>query len=315
MMDDTSGSRRPATLSSDEWISQSRLVLAYDPVGVDPGAFVGWLRPFSLFGMQAFDWACNVPRIDRTQQHTRIDGLEDFSALFPLTGRSALDHNKSLLELGVGDVILLDPTRPGTVVREHGVARHLLLHLPRRELVSHLGFEPAGGLLGRKGVAGRLLFQLISEAVGDQGELSDAAEPHMRLAIYDLLAAVFSTSEQRPASAHTDKLFASICHMIRNQFTDPHLSPSSVAADAGLSLRYLQKLFTARGMTCGDFIHSLRLDHASRLIARRVALQSDQPLSDVAQASGFLDYAHFSRKFRARFGHPPSLHLTSERRK
>jgi SAM-dependent methyltransferase len=41
--------------------------------------------------------------------------------------------------------------------------------------------------------------------------------------------------------------------------------------------------------------------------------QSNQPLSDIAQSSGFLDYAHFFRKFRARFGHPPSRHLTSRR--
>jgi AraC-like DNA-binding protein len=314
-MEDISEGQPPTILSSDEFISKSRLMLAYDPVGVDPGAFVGWLRPLSVYGMQAFDKACNIPRIDRTPRHTRIDGAEDYTAIFSMTGRYAIDHNEAHLELGGGDVILVDPTRPGTIVREHGVVRQLLLHLPRRELVSHLGFEPTGGLLGRRSVAGRLLFQLISEAVGDQGELSNAAEPHMRLAIYDLLAAAFSTPEQRPASAHTDKLFASICHMIRERFTDPHLSSSSVAVDAGISVRYLQKLFTARGMTCGDFIHSLRLDHASRLLARRATLQSDQPLGDISLASGFLDYAHFSRKFRARFGHSPSLHLTSRGRK
>jgi AraC-like DNA-binding protein len=45
---------------------------------------------------------------------------------------------------------------------------------------------------------------------------------------------------------------------------------------------------------------------------RRAALRSGQTLDEIARASGFLDYAHFSRKFRARFGHPPSLHGTSE---
>ena len=297
-----------ATRSSEEWISASRLVCANDPVGVDPGAFVGWLRPLNVHGLMAFDWACNIPRIERTQQHARLDGLEDYSAMIPLVGSSALDHNETRLELAVGDVVLLDPTRRGTTIREAGLARHLLLHLPRQHLISHLGFEPAGGLLGHRTIASRLLFQLVSEAVEDQEQSPDAADPHLRLAIYDLLAAAFSTPQQRPASSHTEKLFAFICHMIRERFTDPNLSPSSVAADAGISARYLQKLFIARGMTCGRLIQSLRLEHASRLIARRVALQSDQALSDIAYASGFLDYAHFSRKFRARFGHPPSVH-------
>jgi AraC-like DNA-binding protein len=110
----------------------------------------------------------------------------------------------------------------------------------------------------------------------------------------------------------TDKLFALICRVIRERFADPGLSPSGMAADAGISARYLQKLFIARGMTCVGFIQSLRLDHAARLIGRRAASQNGQTLDEIARASGFLDYGHFSRKFRARFGHPPSLHGTSE---
>jgi AraC-like DNA-binding protein len=296
---------------SDEWMSTSRLVCGLDPVEVDPGKFAGWARPVSLYGLQAIDWACNIPQIDRTQQHARFDGIEDYSAIIPLKGRSMIDHNDARIELRVGDVILVDSMHPGTVVRESGMAQHVWLHLPRRELVSHLGFEPTGGLLAHGTVASRLLFKLISEAISGQEELSDTAETHMRLAIYDLLAATFSTSKRLSASVHTDKLFASICLMIRERFADPHLSPSSVAAEAGVSVRYLQKLFTARDMKCSDFIHSLRLDHASRLIARRAALQSNRPLSDIAHASGFLDYAHFSRKFHERFGHPPSQYLTN----
>ena len=36
-----------------------------------------------------------------------------------------------------------------------------------------------------------------------------------------------------------------------------------VAAKAGISLRYLQKLFTQHGSTCSEFIYSLRLEHGS----------------------------------------------------
>jgi AraC-like DNA-binding protein len=71
---------------------------------------------------------------------------------------------------------------------------------------------------------------------------------------------------------------------------------------------YLQKLFSARGTTCSHFIHSLRLDRASRLLQRRALSGGETPLGEIAFACGFLDYAHFSRKFRQRFGHPPSAH-------
>jgi AraC-like DNA-binding protein len=79
-----------------------------------------------------------------------------------------------------------------------------------------------------------------------------------------------------------------------------------VAREAGISLRYLQKLFTERGTTCSRFIQSLRLDHAARLLNRRKLTKSGQMLTEIAYASGFHDYAHFSRTFRLRFGCAPS---------
>ena len=76
-------------------------------------------------------------------------------------------------------------------------------------------------------------------------------------------------------------------------------------------MRYLQKLFTAHGSTCSEFIYSLRLDHAAHLLHRRTSLATSQPLSEIAYACGFRDYTHFARKFRQRFGHSPGAHSES----
>jgi AraC family transcriptional activator of tynA and feaB len=80
-------------------------------------------------------------------------------------------------------------------------------------------------------------------------------------------------------------LFARICGIVRDRFADPDLDPSEVAAEGGVSLRYLQKLFTVRGTTCIHYIQSLRLDHAARLLPR-AALDVGQPLSEIAYACG-----------------------------
>jgi AraC-like DNA-binding protein len=71
------------------------------------------------------------------------------------------------------------------------------------------------------------------------------------------------------------------------------------------ALRYPQKLFTARGSTCSEFIYSLRLDLAARLLHPRASLETSQPLTEIAYACGFRDYTHFARRFRHRFGYPP----------
>jgi AraC-like DNA-binding protein len=130
----------------------------------------------------------------------------------------------------------------------------------------------------------------------------------MQLAIYDLVGALFAPTDPRPISRHSDKLFTRIRDVIRNGFADPAFGPCEAAAEVGISLRYLQKLFTERGSTCSDFIYSLRVDHAARLLERRASLGTGQPLIEIAYACGFRDYTHFSRRFHHRFGCVPSAH-------
>ena len=65
------------------------------------------------------------------------------------------------------------------------------------------------------------------------------------------------------------------------------------------------KLFTAHNSTCSHFIQSVRLDHAARLLHRRGLLNTNQPINEIAYSSGFVDYSHFARRFRRRFGRAP----------
>jgi AraC family transcriptional regulator, positive regulator of tynA and feaB len=136
-----------------------------------------------------------------------------------------------------------------------------------------------------------------------QKECAGNQRQRCQLAVYDLLGALFAPPDPLPVSRHAGRLFARIRDIIKDGFADPDFSPREVAAETGISLRYLQKLFTARGSTCSEFVSSLRLDHAARLLRRRASLGTNQPLSEIAYACGFRDYTHFARKFRHRFGH------------
>jgi AraC-like DNA-binding protein len=157
-----------------------------------------------------------------------------------------------------------------------------------------------------------LLFDLVREIGKDEGSAPSPAESYMQLAVYDLVGALFAPPDPSTASSHADKLFARIRDLIKNDFADPDLGPPEVAAKAGISLRYLQKLFTQHGSTCSEFIYSFRLQHAAHLLHRRVQLGTSQSLSEVAYACGFSDYSHFARRFRHRFGHAPGAHAVGE---
>jgi hypothetical protein len=229
----------------------------YYSEGIEPAAFIGWVRPVSARGFTATDIGCNSHRVERTYRDVRLDGADHYFVVFLVRGQLAVTHNDQNVRLAAGDVVFVDAARPVTyLVDDPGVVCNTVsLSLPRQSLVAHLGFEPPGGLHQRGGTpAGRLLFELIRDIDNDRGSPYSPADSYMQLAVYDLVGALFAPSDPWPVSSHAAKLFRRVRSVIKEGFTDPDFGPSEVAVKAGISLRYLQKLFTQHGSTCSEFI-------------------------------------------------------------
>jgi AraC family transcriptional activator of tynA and feaB len=278
----------------------------YDPVVTERKAFTGRARPRNLWGLVAMDLSCNAHRVERTERDVRHDGVDHYFALFQVAGASTIIQNDQVVQLDEGDAALVDSAQPGRHVSDEGCGRWISLQLPRRSLVSHLGFDPRDGVLRRGGTAaGRALFDLVRDADIEDGSRFSPADSYTQLAVYDLIGALLARSRPMPVSPYADKLFKLLCDIVRANFANPAFGPCEVAAEAGISLRYLQKLFTAQNSTCSHFISSVRLDHAARLLQRRKLLGTSLPLSEIAYTCGFADYTNFARQFRRRFGHAP----------
>jgi AraC-like DNA-binding protein len=287
---------------------------------IDRNAFAGWIRRVSVYGvaaaavkvqceLAAVDHGSNTCRFVRTRRAGRLADTDWYCALFQLAGRSAVTQNEHTVHLAVGDIGLFDGAWPLTRLFDNG-SQWFSIILPRQSLISHLGFEPQACLYGRGGtVAARVLRQLVLDGIGGEASIAAPAAPHMRLALYDLLGGLFAPSDPGPVSRHADRLFARIRRVIMDRCADPDFGPLEVAAETGISLRYVHKLLAARGCTCSGLIYSIRLDHAAHLLERRASLRTGQHLSEIAYACGFRDYAHFARRFRDRFGHAPGAHL------
>jgi AraC-like DNA-binding protein len=80
---------------------------------------------------------------------------------------------------------------------------------------------------------------------------------------------------------------------------DPELGMQNVAAELGISPRYLQLLFRSEGITFSEWMWRLRLE-----LCRRRLMDAARKcnIGNIAFDHGFSDFSHFSRRFRAAFG-------------
>jgi AraC-like DNA-binding protein len=304
----------PSSLDFEAWRALLRSNCGRDVEVTTPDAFAGWIRPFNASGLEATSvkirWGTEDPgrshRVERSYRDIRCDGADHYLVLFQVAGQTAMTQLDQAAQLAVGDVALVDVARPATYLSRFSSPEWLTLRLPRKSVRSHLGFEPQGGVSRQGSRASRLLFDLIRDA--DMEAASPSANIYMQFAVYDLVGALFATSNPRSLVHGSDKLFQRICGVIKDGFSDPDFGPVEVAAEAGVSLRYVHRLLTERGTTCSEFIYSRRLDHAAHLLHRKALLGTGQPLGEIAYACGFRDYAHFARRFRKRFGYSPGDH-------
>ena len=67
-------------------------------------AFIGWLRPMSVFGLTAAEVSSDAQRVERTQRDVRLDGADHYFVVFLVRGQLAMTHNDQTVRLAAGDV-------------------------------------------------------------------------------------------------------------------------------------------------------------------------------------------------------------------
>lgn len=103
-------------------------------------------------------------------------------------------------------------------------------------------------------------------------------------------------TELRPALMRAAKELAD------RRLTDPDLSPALLARELNVSVRTLQRAFTAAGESVATYIRHRRLDAAGRALT---AGHRPPTVAEVAARWQFSDSSHFVRAFKKRYGQTP----------
>jgi AraC-like DNA-binding protein len=298
----------------EQWLELLRSsCVRYDAQYDHERTFVGWVRSFTLSGLKGTDIGCNASMVERTYHYTKSDYADHFVIGQQLNGTAEVTQDNFSVRSEPGDFLLIDSSRPLQYRCASSNCNLISFHLPRRSCIARLGFEPEAGIVRRTNSLTALLLCRLFQSLRHEAIIREN-EPEVDIIVYDLVRGLFGAKNLVPMSPHNDRLFQRLCHTIKGHFTDPDIGPAELAVEVGISLRYLQKLFTCRGTTCSEYIQTLRLGHAYTLLARRAEIQGDRSICEIAWASGYRDVSYFHRVFRRRFGHSPgALHARNDR--
>ena len=102
-----------------------------------------------------------------------------------------------------------------------------------------------------------------------------------------------------------DALMEKVMRTINENLTNPDLNLEKLSQEIGISRTQLhRKMKQATGYTAGEFIRSLRMEQAARLI-----VEQKVNVSQVAYAVGFNNQTHFSTAFKKYFGMVPKAYV------
>lgn len=218
------------------------------------------------------------------------------------SGAWQVDHYGRRVDLGPGDMVLLDNRQPYSVTTEHG-SEHIVARLPIEWVRCWLPSpEAAVARVVRAGDPWHgVLEATLTEAIrDDRGD-----EAWRRLCTQQIggaLALMLGANESR-LSNHTRQLYRRIRTAIQNRFFEHELDAASVAAEVAISPRYLHKILAQEGTTYVQELFAVRLQHACALL--KDPRFAELSVSEIGWRSGFCDPSHFSRRFKAHVGQTP----------
>lgn len=277
-------------------------------VRLDDGPFDALIESADIGSLGFTKFSLRNLRAETTSQtirHEKNKTDQLFISMVVSGSVSAVQNDRSSVTVA-GDISIRDTNTPWKI--EHAdYSEVIAIAVPRIQLESVLG--SARNFVGLS-IDGHHPVTMLARSfisnflhVGDRLELR-AAE-RMAAAGIDLIAASVAErmAMETPKSLRSTVTLQRALAHIRSNINDPELSPAQIAAVVGVSLRKLQILFRQDGRNVAAWIWQQRLEQAARRLSDPA--YSHISMGELARSCGFVDQAHFSRRFRDRFGLSP----------
>ncbi|BEP15268.1 helix-turn-helix domain-containing protein [Acidothermaceae bacterium B102] len=247
-------------------------------------------------------------QLTRTPKQVRVAHLDRFSLTIMQSARwrFAQGRVETVSPVAGPGLILTDQAAPYQFHR-FGGGHTLALSVDHAALgLPHDLVRAAGGRLPSSPLFGVVAEHLTRLGGQLDGLGTGTATIAVGNAVTELLRALVVSSGQ-PAGvldSFPEAQCARINAYLEKHFRDPALTPEHIARHLHVSVRQVYAVW-ARGseLTLAQSLMQLRLEAARRELSRVDG--PSQTIASVAMRSGFVDSAHFARKFRAAYGLSP----------
>jgi len=275
--------------------------------------FQAELRSSALADLGLVEFSNAAMAVVHSADHAANANFDEVLICRQAAGHLVLEQEGRDAFLGPGDMTLLDPCLPyrGEFSAD---SRLLVVKVPRRQLEAHLG--PLRAVTARSlrpieaeiGLTSSFLAMLPSFV----DSLSPSAQEAIRNQTLDLIALCLgkAAGEKAPSASSARALVRmKVRAAIEARLHEPQLDLRSVAAAAGVSLRYANAALADESTSVSRVIQERRLARCRK--ALEDPSQLHRTVSDIAYNWGFSDMTHFGRKFREAFGRLPSEYRRS----
>ncbi|MEM6758758.1 MAG: GlxA family transcriptional regulator [Pseudomonadota bacterium] len=274
-------------------------------------------KPLYSWSLASLDGrtACSSNGTKVLTEH-RFDAMPHCDYLFVLSGLNMRTHDTRVLRMALRRIDRHAKTHIGAlcsgawILAQGGFldARPAAIHweyhdsfaeqFPQVDLVRNVFVADDRHMTASGGTAAAdLMLHLIAQDHG-QDLSNEVADQLVYNAVREASAPQKASLQSRHAMRNKH-LAVAIKNMQDN--LDAPISPSVIAADLGISVRQLERLFGKYlNTTPKRYFVELRLHRARHLL-----VQTEMSVTDVAMACGYENVGHFSRTYRATFGVAP----------
>ncbi len=243
-------------------------------------------------------------QVTRSRQAAARDKSARFNLNFVREGSWLVDHYGRQVEVGAGELVLLDSRQAYTVTAQEG-ATHVSAHLPIDWLQTWL--PSPEDAVARPICPGTPWYGMLTATLNEIVQLHPAETVMRTVCVQQIggaLALSLGNFASRPTSPAQGLCRRILAH-IRERFCEHDLDATAVSARMQISQRYLHKVLAQSGTTFVRELFTMRLGRAREMLINPQF--SSLSVAEIGWRCGFCDPSHFSRRFKAHFGCSPGM--------